>query len=339
MSFFYKIRNEGSLVWVSDYFKSAGNSAAINTMSNGTFLGTYSYPIEEATQLSQLILYDNGQLGNLRKLNLGMSLSTGDIHQSVSAQNTVTIATNVDPFSSVTPDIKDFLLQYNEDEQEGDCLNWNSFDEVIPNSLDVKLKNYSFETQAFEMTEEQNLRATMINFSFPLYEFCDETIPAEERYEERSLNCNEDWEISLPSEDFHWDDINNNAPRVLTDPGIYRARKIKCVDPIIIEFKLEKPDCECNIYIPNVLIASGINGNQHLSIDSDCSVSEMNLNVYDRWGQLVFNSTNAYASWTPFEDQELISSGVFVCVLEYQLIGINGNLQKGIIVQDLTLIK
>ena len=235
----------------------------------GRFLGSYSYPMEEATQVSQLILKANGQIESMRKLDLGMSLSTGDIHQSVSAQNTVTIASNVDPFSVITPEIKDFVLQYNDDEQVGDCLNWNSFDEIIPKSLNVKLNNYSFETQTFEMIEEPNVRATMISFSFPLYEFCDETIPAEELYEERSVNCNEDWEVSLPNEDFQWDDIGSNESRLLTEPGVYRA-----------------------------------------------------------------NST-----WAPFKEVEIISSGVFVCVVEYELIDINGNIQEGIAVQDLTLIK
>ena len=339
VNFFYKIRNDGSLEWVSDFFKSVGNRTALSMLNDGRFLGSYSYPMEEATQVSQLILKANGQIESMRKLDLGMSLSTGDIHQSVSAQNTVTIASNVDPFSVITPEIKDFVLQYNDDEQVGDCLNWNSFDEIIPKSLNVKLNNYSFETQTFEMIEEPNVRATMISFSFPLYEFCDETIPAEELYEERSVNCNEDWEVSLPNEDFQWDDIGSNESRLLTEPGVYRARKINCVNPVVVEFKLEKPDCDCNIYLPNILISSAFNGNDNLFISSDCSVASAIISIYDRWGQLVYESNGANSTWAPFKEVEIISSGVFVCVVEYELIDINGNIQEGIAVQDLTLIK
>jgi hypothetical protein len=339
MNFFYKIRRDGSLDWTSELFQSSGNGVVLSSLPDGSFLGTYSYPVGDATKLSQLNLSNNGTISAQRKLDISMTLSIGNIYQSVSDLNTIILAGNTNPFSLSTPDIKDFILQYQRDDEEGNCLNWNSFEELFLNDLIFDFDAYTFETQNIEMTPASSVRIRMIDFSFPLLEFCDEIIPAEELSEIRTLQCNEDWEVSLPNEDFQWDDIGSNKPGVLSEPGTYRARKVKCSDPVIVELKFEKPDCDCNIYIPNVLIVSGSKGNQQFSIASNCSIISANFSVYDRWGQLVHESTGINIFWEPFRDENSISLGVYVCILEYELLDINGNIQKGIKAQDLTLIR
>ena len=95
-------------------------------------------------------------------------------------------------------------------------------------------------------------------------------------------------------------------------------------------------DCG-ELFIPTAFSPNGdvVNSSFRIKINPDC-VKEMNLKVFDRWGEIVFETTSPDGSWDgKFKGKEL-DSGVFVYVLEIML-DTDTELQK--FKGNLTLIK
>ena len=95
-------------------------------------------------------------------------------------------------------------------------------------------------------------------------------------------------------------------------------------------------DCG-ELFIPTAFSPNGdaVNSSFRIKIKPDC-VKELNLKVFDRWGEVVFETTSPDGSWDgKFKGKEL-DSGVFVYVLEIML-DTDTELQK--FKGNLTLIK
>lgn len=340
-SFFYKLSATGSLLWTSRLFHTSGSGVALSALEGGSFLGTYGYPRGEGTLLSQLVLSPTGGISEQRHLDIGQSLSIGNLYQSISLQKTVTIVGNRNPFSLAIPEVEDFFLQYQVGEDQAICLNPKDFVDVDDNDLAPQMAPYIFESQSMVMREEAYVRIRMVDFSFGWDDVCNTTSDTEQKVQTRQLECDEIWEVSLPNQDYKWDDIDSRATRRLSDPGIYSARSTKCVDPDIVEYHVQKPECACSVYMPNVISHGVTTSNHQLAIESDCQIQELSLRLYNRWGQLVYEDQDAGSHLSPFDhqDSDNIPAGVYVCIARYQLIDIHGQQQEGMMVQDVTVIR
>ena len=85
-------------------------------------------------------------------------------------------------------------------------------------------------------------------------------------------------------------------------------------------------DSDCNpvvcgdLFVPTAFSPDGDNNNESfgIKINADC-VEEMTLRVFDRWGELVFQSTDPETKWDGTFRGELLNANVFVYTLEIKL--------------------
>ena len=83
-------------------------------------------------------------------------------------------------------------------------------------------------------------------------------------------------------------------------------------------------DCEpveCgDLFVPTAFSPNGDNNNESFGVKSnaDC-VEEMTLRVFDRWGELVFQSTDPEITWDGTYRGEELNAAVFVYTLEIKL--------------------
>lgn len=74
-------------------------------------------------------------------------------------------------------------------------------------------------------------------------------------------------------------------------------------------------DCACFVYVPNAFSPNGDNKNDELFVRGDC-VSSLKFRVFNRWGNLVFETEQLMDGWDGTHKGELQNSGVFVYTLE-----------------------
>lgn len=100
------------------------------------------------------------------------------------------------------------------------------------------------------------------------------------------------------------------------------------------------PEVFKEIYVPNVFSPNNDNINDVflVSFGSDLEVTGMEGTIFDRWGNLVYNSKEIPFSWDGFFRNEALQPGVFAYVIK--LTYLDGGLEREVLLSgDVTLVK
>ncbi len=102
------------------------------------------------------------------------------------------------------------------------------------------------------------------------------------------------------------------------EPGIYEVTLVAtdskgCIDSITIPIQVFK---EFYIYIPNAFIPDGDRFNEVFS-GSFIGVKEIKIEIYNRWGQEVFSSTDINFEWDGTYKGRRVQNGTYVWKLTY----------------------
>ena len=142
---------------------------------------------------------------------------------------------------------------------------------------------------------------------------CDTAVPiAVTGYD--SLIC-EGGEIildaSTPGGMFSWDNGDESPQRQISEPGTYSVSVSNGCDTEIIDFTISEKECFCELTYPNVFTPNGDNKNESFDITASSEVEIFNLQIYQRTGQLVFQSDDTDVSWNGDSGSVPLPSGVY----------------------------
>lgn len=92
-------------------------------------------------------------------------------------------------------------------------------------------------------------------------------------------------------------------------------------DSILVETKI----CDCNVVVPTAFSPNGDGMNdlfRPLNANK-CKVEDMELNVFNRWGDLIFSSNDIHKPWDGTYKGEPVPVGVYLWTLGYKVQGEN----------------
>ncbi len=132
--------------------------------------------------------------------------------------------------------------------------------------------------------------------------------------------------------DIVWPDGSDESTLEITQPGVYPlsvSNECETVQGQIF-VGLGRDSLESLIYIPNVFSPNGDGMNNHFELQAVSGVEVLNfeIEVFDRWGNLHFRSTNIEDSWNGTMNEKALKPGVFVwylrlkaryCGMEYEV--------------------
>jgi len=72
-------------------------------------------------------------------------------------------------------------------------------------------------------------------------------------------------------------------------------------------------DCNCLFYVPNSFTPNGDQLNDAFSVYHDCPVTEFELYIFNRWGELVYQTTDPDFVW----DGEQLQDGTYTWKMHY----------------------
>ncbi len=78
------------------------------------------------------------------------------------------------------------------------------------------------------------------------------------------------------------------------------------------------PGIDCRLHTMNVFTPNGDGVNDIWRASSDCEILSYQLNIYNRWGQLVHSSANAEFGWDGFIDGVPASEGTYFFELQFR---------------------
>jgi gliding motility-associated-like protein len=79
-----------------------------------------------------------------------------------------------------------------------------------------------------------------------------------------------------------------------------------------------KDGCDCFVYVANAFSPNGDNNNEFIPVRGLC-VKSISFKIFNRWGNLVFETDQLNEGWNGYYQDELQNTGVFVYVLEATL--------------------
>ncbi len=337
-AYFYKLDDDGNLVWQSDFFSSTRNAADIRLLPSGQLLATYSDEQGAGMDLCYLILSVEGEIEAQNRLASDWALNIGSTQFAFGRKNALAIVANKGIANSTQGFFRVFL-QYPTDGSADFCLSFESFRETTNNTLSLELIPFDTITTATEMVAEDRGSFSVVGRSTPFVEQCDLSDKLQTIVIDTLFPCNEDWEVALVSDEFEWTDTGTKENRLLESPGVYTARNRDCEDPILYEYVFNKVACICEAYVPTAFSPNGDEANDELKIFSNCMLNALSMSVFDRWGNRIYTNDTPGASWNGRIDGQDALTGVYMVSIQYELLGENGERQLGSIQQEVVLLR
>ena len=115
-----------------------------------------------------------------------------------------------------------------------------------------------------------------------------------------SLICEKDTLIldaSTPGGTYRWNNGSTQPSITVASAGTFTVEVSNgCVNQIF-RYIIEEKECSCEIFIPNVFTPNGDGFNEVFEITGTSDIARFELTIYNRWGQLVYQTNKIDNYW------------------------------------------
>ncbi len=336
--FFYKLGAVGQLLWTSPRVPGTRDPAAMSRLSDGSVLATYNHDDGGNFRLSHIRL--DAAIGSIishHALHTAYRLHVGKYSQAVSPEGIITVVGHGALTPAYAVGIKHPLLQHDGQWTANNCFEWEPLSVWQRNqamltwiAIDTTVENGS-------MTVVPSEGSTTVSiYPFQLVDDCELIVPYEVLDYDTLLVCGQEWSVELPFGGFVWEDLEHGEPRIFNKSGLYTANNRNCDEPMQAVYKVEKPPCDCKVFLPTAITVNRDGLNDHIQLFSDCEIVEYTLSVYNRWGAKV-RSRRVVPRSEQTQDEDL-DFGHYVLVVQYNLVDKEGFVQEGQLVQEIKVL-
>lgn len=112
---------------------------------------------------------------------------------------------------------------------------------------------------------------------------------------------------------------------MITYAGIYSLRTENRCGGLTQYIEVEKENCTCEPYIPNVFTPNDDGRNDVFQVFTNCEIQDYRMEIYDRWGTRLFAVDDWTSGWDGTSRGQAIASGVYVYRITYTAADKNGN--------------
>lgn len=139
-----------------------------------------------------------------------------------------------------------------------------------------------------------------------------------------NIDLNNEYEICVgkpitieSSQNLLWNNTYDGYSYSFEDAGLYDVELKNECGVKKKKIKIVTVDCDCKVYIPNAFTPNNDYINDALAPLSKCNFSDFDFKIYDRWGELVFHSTDMNHMWDGYLNYQLLPQDVYVFQLNY----------------------
>lgn len=329
----------GALGWQSEKFIGRQTVDGLSLLPSGDQLLIYDCPSPNGNIPCQLRVSPIGEIFGQRRLQIDFPLWSNFMFHELGPDGNINLFGRAGAASSDPISYADFLTRFPLDGPTGDCFTWENFDATAINDFELPITPITVTITDAPMVSSEQLLFTPQEIALVENEICPLSSNTVVTKTDTLLACDQNWHITLPDSNLIWEDGSAQIQRILFEPGSYRASKVICRDTTVFEYVLEKTDCECSVFLPNAISPNGDGFNDELQIFSNCTLREIQLDIYNRWGGRVFRSDGLDLFWDGTFDGHPIQAGVYLILVRYQLEDELGVVRERMEIQDLTVIR
>ncbi len=92
----------------------------------------------------------------------------------------------------------------------------------------------------------------------------------------------------------------------------YKITAVKKGENLIVsESNIAEVNLPLSIYVPNAFTPNGVGLNDRFGIEGE-GISEFNMTVFNKWGELIFETSNMQEPWNGTFGGEIVQDGAYV---------------------------
>ncbi len=116
-----------------------------------------------------------------------------------------------------------------------------------------------------------------------------------------------------------WNTGSTIDSMVVNDQGTYWL-SVKnnngCISSDTVEVSNVK--CECDFYLPNAFTPNNDGLNETFHPVYYCDVNDYNLQIFNRWGELIYSTDNIEREWNGRFNSKAVAQGIYLYVVKYK---------------------
>lgn len=143
--------------------------------------------------------------------------------------------------------------------------------------------------------------------------------PIKHLIQSKEICIGDKYTASIPSGfNYLWSNGNTSNTITIADSGLFYVDVWNQCDTIRDTIIVKTKECNCRIVIPNAFTPTEDAINDYFFPSVDCELDDYHLLIYNRWGQLMYETTNQYDKWDGKYKNNECSQGVYFFVLYYK---------------------
>lgn len=116
---------------------------------------------------------------------------------------------------------------------------------------------------------------------------------------------------------YAWDDGSGENQLSVHESGEYFVERTNACGTSQLQFHVEEIECPCTVYLPNCFTPNSDPKNPTFGPSYSCDFDSFKMEIYDRWGELLFKTNSPLEAWDGTNKQGLVSDGIYSYLLEY----------------------
>lgn len=117
---------------------------------------------------------------------------------------------------------------------------------------------------------------------------------------------------------YRWQDGSVEARFLAAQEGLYSVTVENSCGPVTDSILVTDTDCNCTVFVPSAFTPNGDSHNDEFCIGYECEFLDFGMQIYNRWGQLIWQTEDPSACWDGNYQGAAQSEGVYVYVVKYQ---------------------
>ncbi len=117
---------------------------------------------------------------------------------------------------------------------------------------------------------------------------------------------------------YEWSDKSTEPVCRISAPGTYWVRVYHRCDADTALIAVTYHDCYCHVDAPNVFTPNNDGFNDSFRPELDCRIRSYRLSIFNRWGQLLWESDDPAAAWYGKYGNKEAPGGVYFWYLDYE---------------------
>lgn len=134
-----------------------------------------------------------------------------------------------------------------------------------------------------------------------------------------TTKCTEDTihlDLSLYGASYLWQDFNQTPTYSIINPGTYYCMVKNYCGNVTDSITIRNIICQCQLNIPNAFSPNGDGINDEFKPSVNCLPAYFDLAIFNRWGQIVFKSSDINNTWKGTYNGNLIPIGTYYYIIK-----------------------